>query len=269
MVRSAQSATELRALGVRCVVGDLDDAASLRRVAALAPWVWHFAPPPNTGDGRDPRSRRLVTALRRAGRVRRICYISTSGVYGDCAGARVPETRPLRATSARGARRIDAERAMRGLACGGTAVAILRAPGIYGADRLPLDRLKRGDPVLKAEDDVFTNHIDATDLARLSWAALMRARGGRTFNASDDTRLAMGDYFDRVADAFDLPRPPRVSRADARAQLSPMTLSFMSESRVLDNRRMKRELRVKLVCRDVDAVLAQARAAACSRTLPP
>jgi dTDP-4-dehydrorhamnose reductase len=123
--------------------------------------------------------------------------------------------------------------------------------------------------VLRAEDDVFTNHIDATDLARLSWAALMRARGGRTFNASDDTRLAMGDYFDRVADAFDLPRPPRVSRADARAQLSPMTLSFMSESRVLDNRRMKRELRVKLACPDVDAVLAQARAASCSRTLPP
>jgi nucleoside-diphosphate-sugar epimerase len=132
MVRSTQSATELRALGVRCVAGDLDDAASLRRVAALAPWVWHFAPPPNTGDGRDPRSRRLVTALRRAGRVRRLCYISTSGVYGDCAGARVPETRPLRATSPRGARRIDAERAVRGLARRGTAVAILRAPGIYG-----------------------------------------------------------------------------------------------------------------------------------------
>jgi nucleoside-diphosphate-sugar epimerase len=137
-------------------------------------------------------------------------------------------------------------------------VSILRAPGIYGPDRLPLDRLKRGDPVLRPADDVHTNHIDAADLARLAWGALMRARGGRAYNASDDTRLAMGDYFDRVADAFGLPRPPRVTREDARARLSPMMLSFMNESRVLDNRRMKRELRVALRCPDVDAVLARA-----------
>ncbi len=259
LARNAQSAAELNALGVRCVRADLDDASSLRRVAALAPWVWHFAPPPSSGDGRDPRSRRLLNALRRAGRVKRLCYISTSGVYGDCAGARVTEVRSLNAASARGARRIDAERAVRRLSRRGVAVAILRAPGIYGPDRLPLDRLKRGDPVLRAEDDVFTNHIDATDLARLAWAALTRVRGGRAFNASDDTRLAMGDYFDRVADAFGLPRPPRVTRDEARARLSPMTLSFMSESRVLDNSRMKRELRVRLACPDVDAVLALSR----------
>jgi len=260
VVRSAHSAAELHALGVRCVTADLDDAASLRRVAALAPWVWHFAPPPATGDSRDPRSRRLVNALSRTGVVRRLCYISTSGIYGDCAGARVAETRPPNAGSARGARRVDAERVVRRLARRGVAVSILRAPGIYGPDRLPLERLKRADPVLHAAEDVYTNHIDATDLARLAWGALMRARGGRSYNASDDTKLAMGDYFDRVADAFALPRPPRVTRDEARARLSPMMLSFMNESRVLDNRRMKRELRVKLRCPDVDTVLAQARA---------
>jgi nucleoside-diphosphate-sugar epimerase len=259
VARSAQAAAELRAFGVRCVRADLDNAASLRRVAALAPWVWHFAPPPANDDGRDMRSRRLVQALLRTRRVRRLCYISTSGVYGDCAGARVPETRPLRAASARAARRVDAERAVRALARRGVAVSILRAPGIYGADRLPLDRLGRGDPVLRADEDVHTSHIDAADLARLAWAALHRARGGRTFNACDDTRLKMGDYFDRVADAFALPRPPRVTREEARLQLSPMTLSFMGESRVLDNRRMKRELRLPLRCPDVDTVLAQAR----------
>jgi nucleoside-diphosphate-sugar epimerase len=260
VVRSAHSVAELHALGVRCVTADLDDAASLRRVAALAPWVWHFAPPPTTGDGRDPRSRRLVNALSRSGVVRRLCYISTSGVYGDCASARVAETRPLNAGSARGARRVDAERVVRRLARRGVAVSILRAPGIYGPDRLPLERLRRADPVLHAAEDVYTNHIDAADLGRLAWGALMRARGGRSYNASDDTRLSMGDYFDRVADAMQLPRPPRVTRDEARARLSPMMLSFMNESRVLDNRRMKRELRVKLRCPDVDAVLAQARA---------
>lgn len=238
---------------------DLDDRRSLRRIAALARWVWHFAPPPNTGAA-DPRSRALVDVLAGAGRVRRLCYISTSGVYGDCAGARVPETRPLRPASARGRRRVDAERAVRTLARRGVAVSILRAPGIYGPDRLPLERLRRGDPVLRAEDDVHTNHIDAADLARLAWAALHRARGGRTYNASDDTRLPMADYYERVADAFALPRPPRVSRAEAAERLSAMTLSFMAESRVLDNSRMKRELRLRLLRPDVDAVLAAARA---------
>ncbi|MCQ9373743.1 NAD(P)H-binding protein [Methyloversatilis sp. XJ19-13] len=258
MVRNVESAVELRRLGVRCVRADLDDPASLRRVAALATWVWHFAPPPATGDGRDPRTRRLVAALARAGRTDRLCYISTSGVYGDCAGERVPETRPLNAGSARAARRVDAESAVRRLARRGVAVSILRAPGIYSPDRLPLDRLKRADPVLHPDEDVYTNHIDAADLGRLAWGALMRARGGRTYNASDDTRLAMGDYFDRVADAFALPRPPRVTREEARARLSPMMLSFMNESRVLDNSRMKRELRVTLHRPDVDAVLAHA-----------
>lgn len=244
---------------MRCVRADLDDRRSLRRVAALARWVWHFAPPPTGGAGAtDPRSRALVDALAGAGRVRRLCYISTSGVYGDCAGARVPETRPVRPASARGRRRVDAERAVRTLARRGVAVSILRAPGIYGPDRLPLDRLRRGDPVLRQEEDVHTNHIDADDLARLAWAALHRARGGRAFNASDDTCLRMADYYARVADAFGLPRPPRVSRAEAARLLSPMTLSFMAESRVLDNARMKRELRIRLARPDVDAVLAAA-----------
>ncbi len=258
LVRSDEAADALRPLGVRCVRADLDDRRSLRRVAALARWVWHFAPPPNTGSPIDPRSRALVDALAAAGSVRRLCYISTSGVYGDCAGARVPETRPLRPASARGRRRVDAERAVRTLARRGVAASILRAPGIYGPDRLPLERLHRGDPVLRAEDDVHTNHIDAADLARLAWAALHRARGGRSYNASDDTRLKMADYFDRVADAFALARPPRVTRAEAAQKLSPMTLSFMAESRVLDNTRMKRELRVRLARPDVDAVLAAA-----------
>lgn len=258
LVRSAESAAALRPLGVRCVPADLDDRRSLRRIASLARWVWHFAPPPNSGAATDPRSRALVDVLAAASRVRRLCYISTSGVYGDCAGALVPETRPLAPASARGKRRVDAERAVRTLARRGVAVSILRAPGIYGPDRLPLDRLRRGDPVLRAEDDVHTNHIDAADLARLAWAALHRARGGRCYNASDDTRLKMADYFDRVADACRLPRPPRVARAEAGQRLSPMTLSFMSESRVLDNRRMKRELRVRLARPDVDAVLAAA-----------
>ena len=100
--------------------------------------------------------------------------------------------------------------------------------------------------MLAADDDVYTNHIHADDLARACIAALVRGRPQRIVHASDDTELKMGDYFDLAADLAGLPRPRRISRAQARAELPPVLLSFMSESRRLDNERLKRELRLVL-----------------------
>ena len=203
--------------------------------------------------------RRLLAALCSGKSLpQRLVYISTSGVYGDCAGERVPETRRLRPQTPRARRRVDAERQLRRFGrSAGTCVSILRAPGIYAADRLPLERLQRGTPVLTAEDDVFTNHIHADDLTTLAVAALRRGLPNRVYNASDASHLKMGEYFDLVADRFGLPRPPRMSREDAEKALSPVQLSFMSESRRLDNRRIGRELRVRLrypqVAEGVDA----------------
>ena len=149
--------------------------------------------------------------------------------------------------TARARRRVDAERRLRRFGCAGTTrVSILRAPGIYAADRLPVERLQKGTPVLRVEDDVFTNHIHADDLARLTCAALRRGRPNRIYNACDDSHMKMGDYFDRVADLFGLERPPRIARSEAVKAISPVQLSFMSESRRLDNRRLHRELRVRL-----------------------
>ncbi len=128
----------------------------------------------------------------------------------------------------------------------GVTLAILRAPGIYAESRLPLDRIKQGTPVLADEDDVFTNHIHAADLARATVAALFRAKPNRAYNVTDDAELKMGGWFDAVADAFHLPRPPRVPWDDAEQRIAPLLLSFMSESRRLSNARMKRELRVRL-----------------------
>lgn len=157
------------------------------------------------------------------------------------------ETRPCNAQTARGRRRVDAEHRLRDFCRRtGVRVALLRAPGIYAADRLPLERLQRGDPVLVADEDVHTNHIHAEDLARIACLALFRAPPARAYNASDDSGMKMGDYFDAVADAFALPRPPRLARAEIATRLSALTLSFMGESRRLDNRRLKRELRVRL-----------------------
>ena len=247
LVRQPEAAIELRALGAVPVVGDLDDRRSLRRLAGIADAVLHFAPPPQAGDG-DPRMARLLAALAgRSSLPQGVVYISTTGVYGDCAGARVDETRPCRAQTARGRRRVDAERRLRAFGRRNQVrVALLRAPGIYAGDRLPLERLRRGDPVLAADEDVHTNHIHAEDLARIACLALFRAGPGRAYNASDDSGLRMGEYFDAVAERFGLARPPRMARAEIVHHLSPLTLSFMSESRRLDNRRLKRELRLRL-----------------------
>jgi len=248
----------LAALGVTQIRGDLDRPATLGRLAGLAQLVLHFAPPQefagvaeNNFDARatDSRTRRLIAVLRRGRSVpRRLVYISTSGVYGDCGGAQIDETRRYHAQTARAARRVDAERQLRrfGRSAAGTCVSIVRAPGIYAADRLPLERLRRGDPALTASDDAYSNHIHAEDLGRACIAALRRGRPNRAYNASDDSNLRMGDYFDAVADALALPRPPRVSMAEAERRLSPGMLSFMRESRRLVNSRMKRELHLRL-----------------------
>lgn len=234
--------------GVRALLADLDDRGSLRRLGGIADGVLYFAPPAAHGSG-DRRLQYFLAALGRAGSLpQRIIYISTSGVYGDCGGALVNETRPCRARTARARRRVAAEALLRDFGVRNTvAVSILRAPGIYAADRLPVARLQRGDPVLSREDDVYTNHIHADDLARLAVLALFRGRPGRVYNASDDSELRMGDYFDLVADRLGLPRPPRLGREEIAARLSAVSLSFMQESRRLDNRRLKAELRARLL----------------------
>ncbi len=249
----------LRELGVTVIPGDLDQPATLHRLRGLADAVLHCAPPPNVGS-KDNRTRHLVAALQGALSVpRRFVYISTSGVYGDCGGARVCETRSPRPTTPRARRRLDAEAVLRrwGRSPGGPSISILRAPGIYAMDRLPIERIHRGEPVLRAEDDVITNHIHAEDLANSLRAALHRGRPQRVYNVSDDTAgLAMADWFDAVADAASLPRPPRIARTEACSILSPQTLSFMNESRRLDNTRLKRELRLRLKYPDIAAGLA-------------
>jgi nucleoside-diphosphate-sugar epimerase len=174
-------------------------------------------------------------------------YISTSGVYGDCAGALVDETRPVNPQTARAIRRVDAERRL--LSWGelhDIAVVVLRAPGIYANDRLPRERLMQGTPVLARSEDVYTNHIHADDLAAIALAALNEDAPPGIYNACDDTMLKMGDWFDLVADRLGLPRPPRVSRSEAERKIPAPMLSFMGESRRLDNRRMKAMLGVKL-----------------------
>jgi dTDP-4-dehydrorhamnose reductase len=281
VVRGEASAAALRKAGIDVLRADLSARSTLTRLRGLARWVTMLAPPPADGL-RDSNSRRLMAALScspgsaswransgrpvpsaragahaRATRAmpargapaysRRWVYVSTTGVYGDAGGARFDETRPARPESARARRRVDGERVFRQAARAALArAAIARAPGIYAQDRLPIERLQRSLPALRSEEDVYTNHIHALDLARICWFALFRGQPARIYNAVDDNELKMGEYFDMVADATGLPRPPRVSRGELPALVSPMMLSFMRESRRLSNRRLHQELRVDL-----------------------
>ena len=255
IARRAERFPALRAAGITPLAADLDRPRTLRCLAGAANIVLHFAPPPDKGE-RDTRTRHLLAALSQGRLPSRLIYISTSGVYGDCGGEYVSETRPLQPTNARAQRRADAERQIRTWAArNGVKASILRVPGIYAAERLPLERLRAGTPAIRAEEDSYTNHIHADDLARIVVAALRRGRANRIYHASDDSDLKMGDYFDAVADAFGLARPPRLTRSEVQAAVSPALWSFMNESRRLENKRMKRELRVRLVYPTVAAFL--------------
>jgi|LNFM01.1.fsa_nt_gb nucleoside-diphosphate-sugar epimerase len=247
LTHSLERVAGLRRHGLMPMYGDLDLPDTLDGLPGLAHDVIHLAPPPSRGRI-DTRTAHLIAALARRGSLpQHFVYISTSGVYGDCGGAMIDETSPLRPQTDRAHRRADAERRLRDWgARSGVRVSILRVPGIYAADRLPVARIERGTPALLPQDDSYVNHVHADDLAGMIVAALHRGQANRSYNASDDAPQKMGDYFDLVADRFRLPRPPRVTRAEARSVIPENLYSFMNESRRLANARIKQELRVRL-----------------------
>jgi nucleoside-diphosphate-sugar epimerase len=255
-VRSDARHRELRAMGVTPLHADLDRPRTLRRLAGIGNLILYFAPPQETGL-QDARTRALLAALS-TGKIlpRRLVYISTTGVYGDCGGAWVSEERPVHPQTGRARRRVDAEARLRRFGRSRrVAVPILRAPGIYAGDRLPLARLERGLPLPQENDDIYTNHIHADDLAAIARRALSHGRPGRIYNASDESVLKMGEYFDLIADRLGLPRAPRLPRAEIVQRLTPAMLSFMGESRRLTNDRIKCELGVRLKYPDVATAL--------------
>ena len=264
LTSSPEKILGLRKMGVQALLGNLDEMQTLRRLRGLGQRVLHLAPPPSMGLT-DSRTAHLLRAFSLGGAPQALVYGSTSGVYGDCGGAWVDETWPVAPATDRGRRRTDAQARLHAYGLGsGARVHVLRIPGIYAPDReggTPRVRLLKGLPVLEQAEDVFTNHIHADDLARICWAALWRGKPQRTYNASDDSQLRMGDYFDLAADLYGLPRPPRVTRAMARQLLPATVLSFMGESRRLRNDRIQRELRVQLRYRTVHEGLLSSGAA--------
>jgi nucleoside-diphosphate-sugar epimerase len=244
---SPERFADLRQQGITPIAGDLDRPGTLWRISRLASMVIHLAPPQNEGEN-DLRTRNLVQILSQgAGTVRRFVYVSTTGVYGNRNGDYVDEASTPLATSQRARRRMDAETVLRYWAAHqGISLSILRVPGIYGPNRLPIERLQAKTPVLNPQEDAYSNHIHADDLARLICAALYLGKPQRVINACDGSEQKMGDYFDEVAIALNLPKPPRLTLDEVKSQVSPMLWSFMSESRRVRNQRLT-ELRRKLL----------------------
>jgi nucleoside-diphosphate-sugar epimerase len=256
VVRSDASRERLATAGVRAVCLDLD------RLEAGIDWecrfadVFYFAPPPTAGL-QDLRIRAFLDSLQGKMSVRRIVYISTSAVYGDCQGAWITEAQPINPATPRGHRRQDAEQQLLAWCeAQATQWIILRVPGIYGPGKLPLERLREGKPVLQEADSPYTNRIHADDLAAICVAAMHSSAGNSVYNVSDGHPSNMTDYFFRVADAAGLPRPPVVSREEAATVLSPGMLSFLQDSRRMDNSKLLQELKVELQYPDLDAGLA-------------
>ncbi len=265
LIRNPQRSTAADLLGASHLYGDLADLTSLSTLCHQANQfevIFHFAPPPGTGQ-EDIHTRNLISALT-AGLVssptnhlKQLIYISTTGVYGDCAGAIIDESRPLNPQTDRAKRRVDAEQCLQAWAAMHEVnLIILRAPGIYAIERLPLDRIRSGTPSIFTNEDSYTNHIHADDLAAACMAA-MALTNNQILNVVDDSDLKVGDYLDLLADHFQIDRPSRVSRTEFLARVNPVTASFLNESRRIQNVRMKTMLKLNLAYPTIQAFLAK------------
>ena len=256
LVRSASSAAQLRQTGITPLQADLDDPAALGDVNCAGQAVYYFAAPPAEGET-DPRMAHFLACITADRLPQRVVYISTTGVYGDCGGAWITEEQPVNPRTPRGKRRLDAENALRAWSAQtGVPVVILRVPGIYGPGRLPAERIRKALPVLREAEAPYSNRIHADDLARVCMAAMRRGTPGTVYNVADNQPTTMSHYFNRIADTLGLPRPPAVSMSEAREQLTAAMLSFIGESRRIDNRKMREELGVVLRYPDLESGLA-------------
>lgn len=257
LVRSAERAKELQNLGAQAIIGDLDDPA--RPVPGLptaGATVIYTVPPPGGGEI-DPRIRVFCGSIEPGEEPQALVYLSTTAVYGDQGGEIVTEETPVRGGTSRARRRLDAEQLL--LSWGGhrrVKVVILRVAGIYGPNRLPINRIEEGAPILRADQSPYSNRIHAADLARLTLAAAARGEHGEIFNICDGETSTMTDYFNAVADACNLPRPPQIDRTEGAKVMHPLLYSYFSESRRIDNRRMTERLGVTLLYPDLRSGLA-------------
>jgi len=246
----------MEGMGITPARGDLDSPSTLVGLPLKRSLVYCLAPPPGGGDA-DPRMRAFLERIPPGEEPEKIVYMSTTAVYGDLHGEWATEETPPAPATARGRRRLDAERAV--LSWGkkrNIPVVILRVAGIYGPGRIPIDKVRKRTPVLAGSESPCSNRIHADDLARVCVAAAKRGRGGAVYNVSDGQPGTVRQYYCAVADRLGVPRPPEVTMSEARQVMSEAMLSYLSESKRVDNRKMREELGVELLYPDLESGLA-------------
>lgn len=247
LIRSEGNAQRLLAAGIQPITADLDVPASLHELPVKGALIYYFAPPPGNGVT-DTRMETFVSILVSSGPPSRVVLISTTGVYGDCRGEWVTEDRLPNPQVDRARRRLAGETSLRRWnEKSGVPIVILRVPGIYGRGYLPEERLRAREPVLSESESPFSNRIHADDLARACFVAGHHANPGIIYNVSDGHPTTMTDFFYHVADLLGIPRPPAITLEQARRQLGEGMLSYLAESKRIDNRRMREELGVELI----------------------
>jgi len=255
LVRSVESIKRLQQVDIEPVQADLatDDLGALPTTAAT---IFYLAPPPGEGES-DPLIRRFLAAISTHTLPEKLVLLSTTAVYGDCQGKWINETHPVNPQTARGRRRLNAEQAVQEWSVStGVPIVILRVAGIYGPDRLPIERIKQGLPILHEAESPYTNRIHQDDLAQVCIAA-ERGKSGEVYNVSDGQPGTMSRYFKDIAQAHNLPMPPEISREEAQQVMSAGMLSYLEESRRLDNRKMLEELGVVLQYVNLDMGLTK------------
>jgi nucleoside-diphosphate-sugar epimerase len=256
LTRREEVRHQLQEIGIKPVIADLDQPVSLAKLPSKGATLLHLAPPPGTGQT-DPRFRTLLHACNQSGLPAKIILLSTTAVYGDCQGNWIDESEPVNPQTDRGRRRLDAENALREWANEyQVPYAILRVSGIYGPGRLPVERLKKGLPILQEEQAPFSNRIHQDDLAMVCVAAAERAPNSAIYNVCDGHPSTMSHYFKSVAAAVGLPLPPEIDREQAQKQLSAGMLSYLNESRRMHNTKLLQGLGIILQYPDLTAGLA-------------
>jgi len=256
LIRKIEQANQLRDMHIDPVIGDLDYPDTLAKLPVKDTLIYYFAPPPDNGYD-DPRLVNFINHLKNNDPPSKLVYISTTGVYGDYHGEWVTERSPVNPKNPRSKRRLAAEKILKTWQeHTAIPVVILRVAGIYGPGRLPIERINSGQPVLNEKVAPYSNRIHSDDLARICVAAARHILDGyHIYNVSDGHPTTMTDYFNHVAMHAGL-KPPRIlTMEEAAHEFSPMMLSFLKESKRVDNRKILQELGITLLYPDLETGL--------------
>lgn len=194
-------------------------------------------PPGEAGDPVLATHRAALEAALATGRLRWVGYVSTTGVYGDRAGAVVDEATEPAPGQPRSQRRLAAEQAWRDITAGRAALDLMRAGGIYGPGRSVLDDLRAGTARRVIRPGHVFTRIHVEDIARAALAAMAQDRppAPRVLHLVDDEPAESAAVIEYAAGLLGIDPPPAIPFEEARATMSPMALSFWAERRRVGN----------------------------------